>query len=509
MNTGRKNRMTNDPSRNSKSRKLRNALLASVLTLGVAGAAASGAILTDTKPVHAEQVKVDVEGPRDFTHLVQRVKPAVVSVRVKSKVDPVEFHGNFSMPDLPDDNPLNEFFKRFGPRGFDDDGRGHGRKHPRFGMSQGSGFFISEDGYIVTNDHVVDNGSEVTVVMEGGKELTAEVVGVDERTDLALLKVEGSGYSYVPLATEKPLIGQWVVAVGNPFGLGGTVTAGIVSADGRDIGAGPYDDFIQIDAPVNRGNSGGPTFNMKGEVVGVNTAIFSPSGGNIGIAFAIPANVVSDVVSELRQDGSVTRGWLGVQIQPVTQDIADGLGIDTTEGALVADPQEGGPARAAGIKAGDIITEVDGNKVEGPRDLAKMIAAYDPDTKVELTVLRDGSEQKVSVELGKLGKQVASADRGDEDSSAQTSLEGLGLSVEPSDDGRGVVVVGVEPGSAADQKGLSTGDVILSAGGRDVRNGGELEDQIANVKGEGRKAVLMQVERNGSPRFVALPTDKG
>ncbi|MBZ8133928.1 Do family serine endopeptidase [Afifella sp. IM 167] len=502
--------MTNNPSRVSKSRKLRNALLASVLTMGVAGAAASGAILTDTKPVLAEQVQVDIDGPRDFTHLVQRVKPAVVSVRVKSKVDPVEFRGNFSMPDLPDDNPLNEFFKRFGPRGFENDGkRGpHGREHPRFGMSQGSGFFISEDGYIVTNDHVVDNGSEVTVVMEDGKELTAKVVGVDERTDLALLKVDGSGYSYVPLAKEKPMIGQWVVAVGNPFGLGGTVTAGIVSADGRDIGAGPYDDFIQIDAPVNRGNSGGPTFNMKGEVVGVNTAIFSPSGGNIGIAFAIPASVVSGVVDELRQDGSVTRGWLGVQIQPVTQDIADGLGITSTDGALVADPQDGGPAKAAGIKAGDIITKVDGNKVDGPRDLARMIAAYEPDTKVDLTVLRNGDEKQVTVELGKLGKQVASSERGDEDNSAQTSLEGLGLSVQPSDDGRGVVVVGVEAGSAAEEKGLSEGDVILSAGGRDVRTGSDLEDQIASVKDKGRKAVLMQVERDGSPRFVALPTDK-
>ncbi|WP_026380600.1 Do family serine endopeptidase [Afifella pfennigii] len=501
--------MTNSSNGRTRTKRFRNALLASALTLGAVGAAASGAILSDTKPVLAQQVEVEVQGPRDFTQLVQRVKPAVVSVRVKSKVDPVDFRGHgFDMPNLPDDNPLNEFFKRFGPR-FDDDGdRPRRSPHPRFGMSQGSGFFISEDGYIVTNDHVVDDASEVTVVMEGGKELTAKVVGVDDRTDLALLKVEGDGYTYVPLANEKPLIGQWVVAVGNPFGLGGTVTAGIVSADGRDIGAGPYDDFIQIDAPVNRGNSGGPTFNMKGEVVGVNTAIFSPSGGNIGIAFAIPATVVSDVVAELREDGTVTRGWLGVQIQPVTEDIAEGLGISSTEGALVADPQEGGPARAAGIKAGDIITEVDGNAVDGPRQLARMIAAYDPDTEVELTVLRGGEEEKLTVTLGKLGKQVASLDnQGGEDADA-TSLAGLGLSVEPNQGGEGVVVVDVKPGSAADQKGIAAGDVILSAGGEEVRSGGELEDRIAKVKGAGRKAVLMQVERNGNPRFVAVPTDR-
>ncbi|WP_414831669.1 Do family serine endopeptidase [Afifella sp. YEN Y35] len=508
--------MTNNKNRVSTLGKFRNALLASAVTLGVAGVAASGAILSDTQPVRAEQVQVQNQGPADFTGLVEKVKPAVVSVRVKSEVNPVTFQGDgrrFSMPDLPDDNPLNEFFKRFGPRGFDfdDNDRGrspHHRNHPRFGMSQGSGFFISQDGYIVTNDHVVEDGSEVTVVMEDGKELPAKVVGVDERTDLALLKVDGNDYTYVNLSQDAPKIGQWVVAVGNPFGLGGTVTAGIVSADGRDIGAGPYDDFIQIDAPVNRGNSGGPTFNMKGEVVGVNTAIFSPSGGNVGIAFAIPANVVSDVVSELRKDGAVTRGWLGVQIQPVTEDIAEGLGISSTEGALVADPQDGGPAKQAGIQAGDIITQVDGNKVDGPRELARMIAAYDPDTKVELTVLRDGRERTIDVELGKLGKQTASADSQDSgDQAAPTSLEGLGLAVEPNQDGDGVVVIGVDSGSAADQKGFEEGDVIVRAGGKSVRSGSDLEDQIAAVKEQGRKAVLMQVERNGNSRFVALPTD--
>ncbi len=226
----------------------------------------------------------------------------------------------------------------------------------QYGISQGSGFFISDDGYLVTNHHVIENGTEFTVIDRDGKEYDAKLIGADKRTDLALLKVESDEtFTYVDFAKEAPQVGEWTVAIGNPFGLGGSVTAGIVSARGRDIGAGPYDDFIQIDAPVNRGNSGGPAFNMHGEVIGVNAAIFSPSGGNVGIAFAIPASTAQDVIMELKDDGTVVRGWLGVQIQNVTDDIAESLGLEEARGAIVAEAQENSPAQKAGLRSGDTI----------------------------------------------------------------------------------------------------------------------------------------------------------
>ena len=241
---------------------------------------------------------------------------------------------------------------------------------------------------------MVADGTGYPVVTQDGKELDAKLIGKDERTDLALLKVEGKDFKYVTFATDKPKVGQWVLAVGNPFGLGGTVTAGIISAHGRDIGSGPYDDFLQIDAPVNRGNSGGPTFNLHGEVVGVNTAIFSPSGGNVGIAFAIPASTVSDIVGDLKDKGIVTRGWLGVQIQPVTDDIAKSLGIENTHGAIVADATADGPAQGAGIKTGDIITKVNGTDVASPKELSETIAKLEPGAKIKVTVMRDGHERE-------------------------------------------------------------------------------------------------------------------
>jgi len=353
------------------------------------------------------------------------------------------------------------------------------------------------------------------VLTDDGRELDAKVIGTDERTDLALLKVEsaeGETFKYVGMSTEMPKIGQWVVAVGNPFGLGGTVTAGIVSAHNRNIGAGPYDDFIQIDAPVNRGNSGGPTFNTKGEVVGVNTAIFSPSGGNVGIAFAIPAATVNEVVTDLMRDGEVTRGWLGVQIQPVTRDIADSLGIASTDGALVADPQQGGPAAAAGIRAGDVILKVNGTAVEGPRELSRMIAAVEPEQTVKVTLLREGNEQDVDVKLGKLERQTAAAEPGaqpETPNAEPASVDALGLALEENADGEGLVVRSVESDSAASENGIETGDVIVSVGGKTVDSVESVQAEVENAKERGRKAVLMQVQgQNGGTRFVALPLDR-
>ncbi|MFN5454217.1 S1C family serine protease, partial [Bradyrhizobium sp.] len=250
---------------------------------------------------------------------------------------------------------------------------------------QGSGFFISADGYAVTNNHVVDGADKVEVTTDDGKTYSAKVIGTDQRTDLALIKVEGgSNFPFAKLADGKPRIGDWVLAVGNPFGLGGTVTAGIVSAVGRDIGNGPYDDFIQIDAPVNKGNSGGPAFDVDGNVVGVNTAIYSPSGGSVGIAFSIPASTVKSVIAQLKDNGSVSRGWIGVQIQPVTQDIADSLGMKKAEGALVAEPQADGPAAKAGIRSGDVITSVTGEPVKYARELARTIGGLAPGASVKL-----------------------------------------------------------------------------------------------------------------------------
>src|SRR5918997_1617356 len=389
---------------------------AAALTALVAGGAIESGIVAPSLPARAEMLSLDkpIQAAPSFGDVVERVKPAVVSVRVKAQnvADRGE-RMQFGMPDLGEDHPLSEFFRRF--RGDEERGSrreerrwapGEEREQPRpgprrFGQSQGSGFFISADGFVVTNNHVVDNAGSVEIVMDDGRTFNARVIGTDPKTDLALLKVdEGGDFPHVRLATEKPRIGDWVVAIGNPFGLGGTVTAGIVSAHGRNIGAGPYDDFLQIDAAVNRGNSGGPTFNVKGEVVGVNTAIASPSGGNVGIAFAIPASVAEKVVADLKDDGKVTRGFIGVHIQPVTKEIADAIGLKETRGALVADTTRDSPAAKAGIRTGDAIIAVDGEPIKDARALSLKIASYAPGKSVPLTVWRDGKERTVTIEVG-------------------------------------------------------------------------------------------------------------
>ena len=301
--------------------------------------------------------------------------------------------------------PFEKYFKNF--RTPNEDGAQGGRQRHII-QGQGSGFFISPNGYIVTNNHVVANAVKVEVLTDSGATLEAKVVGTDAKSDLALIKVDGrADFPFVKLADASPKIGEWVVAMGNPFGLGGTVTAGIVSAQGRDIGSGSYDDYIQIDAPVNRGNSGGPTFNLKGEVIGVNTAIYSPSGGSVGIAFDIPAATVASVVPQLQKGGHVTRGWLGVQIQPVTEEVADSLGLKAAAGALVAEPQPGSPAAAAGLQPGDVITNVDGIEVKDPRDLARRIASLGPNKSVDLRLIRNGKEQSVHLKLGQLAEAQA------------------------------------------------------------------------------------------------------
>jgi serine protease Do len=304
-------------------------------------------------------------------------------------------------------------------------------------------------------------------------------------------------------------VGDWVVAVGNPFGLGGTVTAGIVSARGRDIGAGPYDDFIQIDAAVNRGNSGGPAFNLNGQVVGINTAIFSPSGGNVGIAFAIPASTAKDVVNSLIKNGEIERGWLGVQIQPVTDDIAGALGLKGTDGALVAEPQEDSPAKAAGIVAGDVITEVNGKKVASPRELARQIANLAPGTKADVTVWHDGESKTVSVELGELPGATQEAKADTAAPASADVLDSFGITVTPAEDGKGLVVTDVDPNGDAAERGIQAGDVILAVNSNEVKSAADMEKAVKAASDSGRKAVLLQLQRDDTNRFVALPVAQG
>ena len=385
------------------------------------------------------------------------------------------------------------------------------RPQPHMGMAQGSGFFISADGYVVTNNHVVEHATDVTVTTADGKTIPARVVGTDPKTDLALLKVkEGSDYPFVSFASQTPRVGDWVIAVGNPFGLGGTVTAGIVSARGRDIGAGPYDDFLQIDAPINHGNSGGPTFNANGEVVGVNSAIFSPSGGSVGIGFAIASDVAKNVVQALKDDGHVARGWLGVQIQPVTQDIADSMGLKDAKGALVAKTEKGSPAADAGIKDGDVITAVNGDAVADAHDLARKVAALGPKKAVELAVLRNGSPQTLKVTLGALSDEKQAK----ADAPAQHSKDAMakyGMTLEPATavEGAGktgVVVADVDPDGAAAEKGIKTGDVIVEVAGKSVSQPSEVVAAIDAAKADGKKSVLMRVKSQDNARYVALST---
>ncbi|HEY7548391.1 MAG TPA: Do family serine endopeptidase [Hyphomicrobiaceae bacterium] len=438
-----------------------------------------------------------------FADLVNAVKPAVVSVRIRADVA-VDRFGSQDNPF--EGTPFEKFFKDFRKGTPGPNGKGQPKQ---FIQGQGSGFFISPDGYIVTNNHVVDNATKVEVVTDSGATFNAKVVGTDSKTDLALIKVDGhNDFPFVKLADAKPKVGEWVVAMGNPFGLGGTVTAGIVSAEGRDIGSGPYDDFIQIDAPVNRGNSGGPTFNLKGEVIGVNTAIYSPSGGSVGIAFDVPASTVAKIVPQLQESGHVVRGWLGVQIQPVTQDIADSLGLKSAAGALVASPQPGSPAAAAGLKSGDVITRVDSVEIKDARDLARRIAAMEPHKSVSLGIVRDGKEQTVNVTLGRLPDHTVRRASAEDRNGPQ--LGSLGLTLAPAADvegagGKGLAVVDVAPNSRAAELGLRPGDVIQKAGTKDLAEPADLRSAMAQAKTAGRKHILVMVSRDHTDRYVALP----
>ena len=472
--------------------------------------------LTSAHAQNVTQEAKTVARPVGFADVVEKVKPAVISVRVKveNNTSQMGFDGEGLPPGL------DRFFRQFGQP---DGGRDGQRTPPRgggpgrnFSTGQGSGFFISADGFAVTNNHVVEKASSVQIKTDDGKTYDAKVIGSDPRTDLALIKVDGrNDFPYAKLSEASPRIGDWVLAVGNPFGLGGTVTAGIVSARSRDIGAGPYDDFIQIDAPVNKGNSGGPTFDVDGNVIGVNTAIFSPSGGSVGIAFAIPADTVKTVVTQLRDHGTVTRGWIGVQIQPVTSEIAESLGLKKTEGALVAEAQSNGPAAKAGIQSGAVITSVNGNPVADARDLAKKIGALSPGNTVKLGVIEKGSEKTVSLTLGELPAKREAAKAEPKDNEPSDSDVGkLGLTLAPAGTvagagSQGVVITAVDPNGAAADMGFKTGDVILDVAGKAVSSPADVRKALADARGDGRKNVLLRVKSGEGTRFVAIPLSRG
>jgi serine protease Do len=448
-------------------------------------------------------------GPPSFADVAERVSPAVVNVTVASKpMQRMSMRGRGLPEDLPENSPLREFFERFGgAQGFPMPGPQEG---------EGSGFIIDASGYIVTNNHVIEGADTIEVTMNDGVEYEARVVGRDPKTDLALIKVDGApDLPHVDLGDSgEARIGDWVLAVGNPFGLGGSVNAGIISARGRDINSGPYDDYLQIDAPINRGNSGGPLFDARGRVIGVNTAIYSPSGGNIGIGFAIPAETAADIIEQLRERGRVERGWLGVQIQPVSEEVAGSLGLDSAEGVLVADVLPDSPALSAGVRSGDVITRAAGEEMKEYRDLTKLIAGIDAGTVIELEVIRNGKVRVLDVKIGRMpGDELAMGKPGE---AAEDDGPKIGLFLAPltpdvrekrglEEDAPGVLVAEVERGSPAQRAGITAGSVISMVGQETVTSPDDVARAVQAAAEQDRPSVLLRVEQDGEQRFIAVP----
>lgn len=449
--------------------------------------------------------------PAGFADLVESVAPAVVNISTrKDAAAPVPENA----PELPPGAPFEEFFREF----FD---RDREQQRPRRNFSLGSGFVIDPEGFVVTNNHVVDEADEITVIFNNEEEYDATLVGRDKETDLALLKIEsanGEPFPFVEWADSDAVrVGDWTVAIGNPFGLGSTVTAGIVSARGRDIQAGRYDDFFQLDAAINRGNSGGPSFTLDGKVLGVNTAIFSPSGGNVGIGFAIPANLARGIIGDLKDQGRVARGWLGVRIQSVTEALADGLGLEEPSGALVASVTAGGPAEAAGIRQGDVILRFDDKPIERMRSLPRVVAETDVDKDVVVVIWRDRQSVNVNVRLGELpsDEELASLESQDGSASRTTvTVDELGVTLSGLDDelraeysiaedANGVVITSVEPDSPADLESLRAGDLIVEIQQTQVSSPPEVYAKIREAIDQNKRTVLLLVNRSGDLRFIA------
>ena len=504
---------------------LRARMAAGMVAVGIASFAAGGMMFSEGSALarsalmqSAAPAPLLPQSPRlvpgneqfSFADLVERVSPAVVSVQV----DVERGMQQSAMPEIP--APFREFFRRF------EDGSGpNGRnfRAPRNFRTQssGSGFIVDASGYIVTNSHVVESARRITVKLSDQREIEARLVGADKDTDVALLKVEATNLPTVALGDDRRLrVGDWVVAVGNPFGLGGTVTAGIVSSIGRDIGNGPYTDYIQIDAPINRGNSGGPTFDIGGRVVGMNTAIFSPSGGSVGIGFAVPATTIQSIVEQLKTTGTVDRGWLGVQIQDFTPELAASMNLRDTKGAIVADVVNGSPAERAGFQQGDVVVALNGTDVADSRELTRQVAALKAGDRATFTVLRDGTRRNLPATIEKRDPdRLASADG---TPSAEPSSFGMSLMpINPAvrqqyelDDGMtGVIVTAVDPAGEAARKGLRSGDVIRRVGSHPVRLPSDVSRGIEDARRAGRESVLMLVASADGERFVALRVAQG
>ena len=449
--------------------------------------------------------------PGSFSEIIDRVGPAVVSIRVTGNAP----QGGAQMSDIP--APFKRFFgDNFGFQ-FGAPKPGTPQRAPRV-QGMGSGFFIDADGHVVTNNHVIGDAKKIEIMMKDGETFEAELVGKDPKTDLALLKVKSDKkFPFVRFGTSaNAKVGDWVIALGSPFGLGHTATTGIVSARGRDIGAGPYDDFLQIDAPINKGNSGGPTFNVRGEVIGVNTAVISPTGVSAGIGFAVPSDMAKSVIAELKEKGAVTRGWLGVNIQQVTKDLAAGLGLQKPEGALVSNVTENSPAAKSGLQAGDVIVAVNGERIKKMRELPRRVARLAAGQKAAFGIVRSGKERTIDVVIGKMpgAEKMAAANP------EKSAKPRFGMTLAAIDDrtrarfgiGKdvsGVVVVAVAPGSIAAEKGLRPGDVVRRVSGQEISGPGDLSRLLAKATEQARekerKAVLVLVNRQGNDRYVALP----
>ncbi len=450
--------------------------------------------------------------PESFADLAEKVSPAVVDITTTMMVA----QDTTQQPMVPEGSPFEQFFKDFL------DKNGNGQPHAQRSQALGSGFVISEDGYIVTNNHVIDGADQIQIEFANGDHYEAKVVGADPNTDIALLKIEADhSLAFVPFGDSDIMrVGDWVMAVGNPLGQGFSVSAGIISARGREL-SGTYDDFIQTDAAINKGNSGGPLFNMEGQVIGVNTAILSPTGGSIGIGFSMSSNVVSKVVDQLKQYGETRRGWLGVRIQDVTSDVAEAMGLDSSAGALVTDVPDG-PAKDAGILSGDVILNFDGRDVKDTRELVRIVGDAAAGKSVRVVILRDGATQTLKVTLGRREEaQAASAapapQQAEPQAPAEKSVLGMTLS-EMSDmlrqdlnlapDAAGLVVTDIDQASDAFDKGLRAGDVIEEAGQQRVETIADMDARIDDASKAGRKSILLLIRRQGDPRFVAVTLDK-
>lgn len=468
---------------------------------------ASGLVLGPTVPSFAEAQRAAMSAPVSFADVVDKVGPAVVNIQVKSYAT--------SQAVAPGGTPDNmqEFLERFFGQRFPTPNGEQGAPKERLVMGAGSGFAIDAEGHIVTNEHVIHGAEEISVTFQNGLTAKARLVGKDDKTDLALLKIDvDKPVPHVAFGSSDDVrVGDWIVTVGNPFGLGHSVNVGVVSARGRTIGAGPYDDFLQIDAQINRGNSGGPAFDLNGNVIGVNSAIFSPNGGNVGIGFAIPSAMAKRVIADLMDDGVVERGWLGVTIQPVNKDIADGLGRADERGALVAEVSPGGPAAKAGLQPGDLILKVGAQEIDKTRELPRVIADIAPGSTSKLVIWRDGKERSLNVDIGRLPEEnkVAEAPSNAVDGEVGLALKELDpetarqMGIEG--ESQGVVVVDVKPGSPAAETGIRAGDVVVKAAGQSLHTPSELADLMRDARRSGKSSVLALVKRGTSQRFIALP----